>query len=134
MHSLNFNLKRNILECSLLLFVGLCSAYITQATSLSPYYFGYLLSILILFLYDLATLKIANWKKINALFFLFFITVSYYIFNSFYTNTQMYILGNIVLLCINQLSTIITYQLCKHISVNKKLIKDCINFFYIFAY
>lgn len=133
MHSLNFNLKRNILECSLLLFVGLCSAYITQATSLSPYYFGYLLSILILFLYDLATLKIANWKKINALFFLFFITVSYYIFNSFYTNTQMYILGNIVLLCINQLSTIITYQLCKHISVNKKLIKDCINFFYIFA-
>lgn len=135
MHSLVFNLKRNIIELSLVLFVGFCSAYITQITSYSPYYFGYLVSLLFLFLYAFINLKIGKPKNSKILLFFTTIIFLYYIFNGFITKTQKAILGNIILLCVNQISTIITYQICSQISFSKKerVLKDSINFFYKIA-
>lgn len=129
MHSLNFSLKRNIPEISLILFIGLCSAYTTQITNLSPYYFGYFFAVLFLILYDLKNLKIANIRRIKILFFVFATTFFYQILNAYITATEKFIFGNTVLLCINQLSTIITYQICKHISNEEKSLKESFDFF-----
>lgn len=122
--------RTSIIDLSLFLFVGLCSAYITSVTSFSPYYFGYVFSVLFLFLYQITKNRMPNLKKINSACVILFLYFLFLLYNYSVNNSLNLFFGAIIILCVNQLSTIITYSICEQVKSPKKKISDGIHFFY----
>lgn len=128
--ALNSFHRTNIIDLSLFLFVGLCSAYITSVTSFSPYYFGYVFSVLLLFLYQITKNRIPSLKRISSVCVILFLYFLFLLYNYSVNNSLNLFFGAIIILCVNQMSTIITFSICEQVKNPKKKISDGIHLFY----
>ena len=119
----------DIRNLALLLYVGLCSAYLTSVTSFSPFYFGLLFSLVFCFVAFLHRLSVFADKNKRALLKVFFITMIFYFVNLSYTKTFSKAVGLFFLLAINQFSTIYVYGICHYVK-KEKIIKHCVRFYF----
>lgn len=123
---------KNIYNLIFLLYVTLCSAYITTITKFSPFYFGLFASFLLFFLsfFRISSIKRNKNKKVLLTFIILIALFS--ILNIFITNTYSYSFGIFFLLLLNQFSTLYIYSTLKR--VNKiSVIRKSIHIYYWIA-
>ena len=110
-------MRRTYLNCdisivALVFFVGVSSAYLTSVTHFSPYYFGLLLLIVNSFILVIHNSKMQNDSVSKALLMLISVITVFLIFNICFTKTFGKLFSILFLLLINQMSTLIVYEMC----------------------
>ncbi len=129
---------RNCINCNisivaLILFVGLCSCYITSVSHFSPYYFGLLLLIAFSFILLINNYKMRNDYVSKSLSTIVIVMASFLIFNIYKTTTIEKMPGILFLLLINQISTLIIYNICflsSQKTDSRYFIKDAVHLYF----